>query len=113
MNLTADNIYNADLIVSVHLRLQETAYQIILRSYRNSFFSKKRTFYWSWMFSGDSLSEEELKDYVVIDNEIYYKPYVKIKFANGESITKSFETKSDAEIFAFDISKTIKNKIKI
>ena len=61
-----------------------------------------------WHYEFPKTREEMLKsNYQIHENQVYYKPYVLLKFCNGEEYTKEFENYEEALIWGNEQAKII------
>lgn len=82
--------YNADQLVSVTKMIADTIWWIQYQPSRKTLFGKVREEYWYDMLDAinpDKYTREELlKKYAIIDNTVCKKPYIILKFSNGDKV---------------------------
>lgn len=89
-------ILNAEALVRVRIFDKEEHWYLAYQPYKKTFWRTQKEGF-SQTF-GELLSKEELeKDgFLVIDNVVYHKPYVKLYFTDGVEYSKTFNTYEEA-----------------
>lgn len=91
------NLYNKNRIVSIRIYGKKVVNSFEYREGNLnsiwSFFGKREPGFYD-TFTGQPISPEEIK-HLIVDYEnkvLYYRPYVRISFSNGEATNRYFHT---------------------
>lgn len=101
-----ETTYNGKTIVSIKLSDKRKSYYKYYpekkkkwyRPYNAEYFK-----YYHWYYTREEIEKEGC---IVIDNIVYWKPYVKINFTNGETFERLFSTFEEAKDFYETIKET-------
>lgn len=113
-------IYNLDQLVSVTVKDKELISDIVYQPHRHFRFWKDEPagFYYRTYSEYAIYTKEELEQgkwertkLLVIDNLVYFKPFVMLTYSNDEKHFVKFETVEEANEYAMEITKDIKHKI--
>jgi hypothetical protein len=121
------SIYNLDTVVSVKIVDKKKSPYFEFKPFKKSFFGNtKEGFYDTLGFSDEPMTRESIETgvynkganyihngaaYIIENNVVYYKPYVKVTLQSEEGFVRQFDTFDSALAYGNKISETIKNRV--
>jgi len=109
-----NKIYNLDFLIEIVIKDKEYVYRwSYIPARKKGFWSKERKEAFSYFaFDETSTREEIIADgFLIENNKVYKKPYVKLYFAGERSFKKVFGTYRAAKSFGEQYTVTLKNKL--